>query len=217
MAASGPEAAHVAWKERIVKRRTPWAVYLWPGLAQIWHGGGWLGLAAAIGAAVALNAALLGSFGWSELIAAGGRKVLWVVVGSVWSASAVFSATWSRRRELSGRHDTAEDAFCEALDYYLVGNYFQAERLLAELLGRNPRDLDARLMLATLLRRTRRFDEAAGHLSQLTKFEGVEKWDLEIQRERELLAQARTKRSDPVEENAPPNPIGSSAQRKHAA
>ena len=43
-------------------------------------------------------------------------------------------------------------------------------------------------MLATVLRHTGRFDEAAKQLDQLVCFDGAEKWELEIQKERELLS-----------------------------
>ncbi len=48
-------------------RRTPWIVYTWPGLPQIWHQGSWFGLIIAVFAAGLLNFALLAGFGFSEL------------------------------------------------------------------------------------------------------------------------------------------------------
>jgi hypothetical protein len=47
-------------------------------------------------------------------------------------------------------------------------------------------------MLATVMRRTGRLEEAAGQLDTLCRFEGSEKWGLEIQQERQRLAEART-------------------------
>ena len=76
------------------------------------------------------------------------------------------------------------------MEYYLRGDYFQAERLLGNLLREDSRDLEARLMLATLLRHTGRTDEAAAELNVLVRLEGAGKWELEIQRERELLREA---------------------------
>ena len=74
----------------------------------------------------------------------------------------------------------------------MKGDYYQAEHVLEGLLRRNLRDVDARLMLATLLRHTGRLDEAAGQLDTLARFEGAGKWELEMRRERELLAEAKT-------------------------
>lgn len=77
-----------------------------------------------------------------------------------------------------------------AVEHYLKGDYHQAEQLFRKLLGKNQRDLDSRLMLATLLRRTKRFEYATEELDSLAKLEGSEKWELEIARERKLVAEA---------------------------
>jgi len=73
------------------------------------------------------------------------------------------------------------------LDRYLQADWFESERALRRLLEENPRDLDAGLMLATLLRRTGRPGEAERELDRIERFDGSEKWELEIRRERELL------------------------------
>ena len=64
--------------------------------------------------------------------------------------------------------------------------------MLEGLLRRNLRDLDARLMLATLLRHTGRLDEADATTRHAGAIEGAGKWELEMRRERELLAEAKT-------------------------
>jgi hypothetical protein len=46
-------------------------------------------------------------------------------------------------------------------------------------------------MLATLLRHTSRYDAAEQHLDTLVRFEGAQKWQWEIQQEREWLAAAK--------------------------
>jgi hypothetical protein len=60
------------------------------------------------------------------------------------------------------------------------------------LLAENTRDLEARLMLAGLMRRTSRFEEAKKQLDQLERFEGAEKWEREIAREWEYLAEKKS-------------------------
>jgi thioredoxin-like negative regulator of GroEL len=118
-----------------------------------------------------------------------------------WPAAALFSAAWLRRQAAKERTDpveAGEATFEEAQEHYLKGNWFEAERVLGILLRRNTRDLEARLMLATLYRHTRRFDEAARQLDSLGRCEGAEKWEWEICRERELLAEARTEGDSPV-------------------
>jgi hypothetical protein len=171
-------------------RRMPWIIRLWPGLPQLWSCGSWAGLALAFGSAVLLNLLLLVSFGWSELIGQNWRMILWIALGGVWAMAAVWSVQWSVQPTMARNPDLQKDAFVEALDHYLKGDYYQAEQVLGDLLLQNLRDLDARLMLATLLRHTGRLDEAVQQLDTLARFEGADKWALEMRQERELLTAA---------------------------
>jgi predicted Zn-dependent protease len=122
-----------------------------------------------------------------------------------WGVSAGFSAWWNRRHE-ARRADPEADRFDQALDGYLKGNWIEAERLLGGLLRRDDRDVDARLMLATLLRHTRRFDEATRELNRLVRLEGAQKWALEIRREGELLTGARRRAASENTEKTPGKP-----------
>ena len=72
-------------------------------------------------------------------------------------------------------------------------------------------------MLATLMRHTERFDEATRQLDRLVRIEGAEKCEMEIRRERELLAETEKTIDSPVEELASRDPTGPAARRKHAA
>jgi hypothetical protein len=176
-------------------RRMRWIAYLWPGLPQLWTYGSWAGLVVAIGTALGLDLLLLVSFGWSELISPSLRNTLWAAFGGFWVGAAIWSAKQCRHRVAAASPDPKKDEFAEALDYYLKGDYYQTEHLLEGLLRRNLRDLDARLMLATLLRHTGRYDEARQQLDTLARFEGADKWQWEMQQERELLAAAKTERA----------------------
>ena len=176
-------------------RRMPWTLYLWPGLPQIWMHGNWSGLVLALGAAGLLDVLLLVSFGWTELIGQNLRNSLWAILVVAWIAAIVWSKKQCRRQAVVASPEREEDSFHQALDHYLKGDNYQAEQILEGLLRRNIRDLDARLMLATLLRRAGRLDEATRHLDTLVRFEGAEKWELEIQEERELLSEARTEKA----------------------
>jgi hypothetical protein len=180
-------------------RKMPWVMYLWPGLPQLWMWGHWTGLVTAVVAAAILDLLLLGSFGWSELFAGHMRTAVWATAVVAWSLAVAWSARRCRRQIAATSHEPGTDTFSEALNYYLKGDYFQTERLLEVLLRVNARDLDARLMLATLMRRTGRFDEAAKQLDALVRFDGVAKWQLEIEHEREQLAEAKTRNVVPAE------------------
>lgn len=213
-------------------RRTPWIVYTWPGLPQIWQQGSWFGLIIAILAAGLLNLALLAGFGFSELVAANVRMGLWAAVGVIWSVSAALSYVWVRRQaalqkkrlrrratqEAATGEETPDEAtFSRATEQYLKGDWFEAERLWGVLLKVDPRDLDARLMLATLFRHTKRLDEAAEQLTMLERFEGAEAWELEIRRERELLLEACENTSEQTEQEATANSADPPADEIRAA
>jgi hypothetical protein len=180
-------------------RKMPWAIYLWPGLPQLWRHGSWSALLVAVGAAALLNLMIVASFGWAELIDSGVRNILWGSLGIFWFIAVIISAVQSRRNQSPDALASSEDPFSQVLDLYLKGDYYKVECILHELLGKNVRDLDARLLLATLLRHTRRIDEAQEQLDQLSRFEGAGKWELEIERERELLAEAKKNSKDKPE------------------
>ena len=121
------------------------------------------------------------------------RKTVWASLAVAWCVAAIVSA-------VKLRHDAAKDEagergnpFGQAVDLYLKGDYYQVERILHNLLRENDRDLDARMMLATIMRHTGRLDEAWKQLDQLVCFDGADKWELEIERERDLLSQANNK------------------------
>jgi hypothetical protein len=188
-------------------RKMPWVMYLWPGLPQLWLYGAWTGLVTAVSAATILDLLLLSSFGWSDLIASKLRTVLWLVFGLLWTVAAVWSARWCRKWQAVTNNKAGTDVFSEIWTYYLRGDYFQAEHLLAALLQVNTRDLDARLLLATLMRHTGRMDEASQQLDILERFEGVAKWQLEIEHERKLLAEAKNQQprvEEPAETSEEP-------------
>jgi thioredoxin-like negative regulator of GroEL len=81
-----------------------------------------------------------------------------------------------------------EDLFNAAQNEYLKGNWYEAEVALNRLLDGNILDVEARLMLASLLRRTGRGDEAATQLARLSRTDGAERWRLEIARLKQHIA-----------------------------
>lgn len=176
-------------------RRTTWPLYLWPGLPQLWLDGAWSALGLAIGSGLLLNLLVLSTFLWVELLA--GRVLLagWLVLAVLWagSATASYHVQQSRKREPAG--GSAEDLFREAQSEYLRGNWFIAETILSRLVDHNPRDLEARLLLASMLRRTKRYKEATDHLARLERLDGAIKWQQEIAVERDRL----NSRNNPAE------------------
>lgn len=170
--------------------RLPRISSLWPGLPQLWIAGEWSGLALAVGFACLVNLLLLTSLHWTEWLDTGLKIAGWTAVGVLWCASAVSGWRWMARREQTAARGGEQDLFPRALGEYLKGNWYEAEVTCHELLRRSAGDVEARLLLATLLRRNRRFSEARGQLDQLTRLEAAAAWEAEIAQEYERLADA---------------------------
>lgn len=170
--------------------RIPRQCCLWPGLPQLWIAGDWSGLALAVGFACLVNLLLLTSLHWTEWLDAGLKIAGWTAVSVLWCASAVSGWRWMSRQKQSATRAGEQDLFPRALGEYLKGNWYEAEVACHELLRRAAGDVEARLLLATLLRRTRRFPEARGQLEQLTRLDAAAAWEAEIASEYERLSEA---------------------------
>ena len=180
----------------------PWATRMWPGSPRIWSLGSWSGLAQAVGFAFLVNLAVLGSFCWIELLPSGVLTLTWLAIGLLWLGSALFSC-----RSDGGNRSEADNAgeievFSEAIEHYLGGNWYETQRVLGSLLRRNPRDMEAGLMWATVLRHTDRLHEAHEQLDRLERFNGHHRWGMEIRHERELLKRLWQEKSENTAEKS---------------
>ncbi|MGE0606280.1 MAG: tetratricopeptide repeat protein [Pirellulales bacterium] len=165
-----------------------WIDSLWPGLPTLWRGD-LSGFAPAAAFAALLNAALVSTFIWTEMAGTGVRWGAWSVVAlsmlaSVWATRR--SARKPRPQDFAGQGDL----FPAAINEYLQGNWVLAEQQLQKMLAAWPEDLEARLMLATVWRRTGRREDAQKGLSALCQLDGAVKWSREIRIEMRLLEQA---------------------------
>ena len=167
-------------------RALSWALCVWPGLPQLWQRGSWTGLAVAVFSGALLNATLIASFVWTGLLGNLGLTACWAAVALLWGGSALVAGVLGYTGQAL-EVDPATDLYPRAINEYLGGNWFEAEALCVRILQLDAGDVDARLMQATVYRHTGRHEEARQKLSELTRLEGVAKWELEIQRELELL------------------------------
>ncbi|MCC9604922.1 tetratricopeptide repeat protein [Blastopirellula sp. JC732] len=129
------------------------------------------------------------------------------------------SAGWSIYRVARGGYqpldESVEALFHAAQNEYLQGQWHQAEATLLRLLSREPRDAEARLMLATLYRHTQRYDAALEAIAKLTKLDAAGRWWAEIQRERRLLADRMADESEPDESEPDPSPSASNQEAEN--
>lgn len=186
-----------------VRGRMPKVACLWPGLPQLWMRGAWSGLALALGFTVLVNVLLMATLVWTEWFRFGLLAAGWTAVGALWVASACASLGWLGASQDPAGVDDGESLFREAQTHYMKGNWFEAETLLNQRLGRNGRDAEASLMLATLKRHTGRLDESLAQLERLERLESAVFWRQEIARERWLIARAREEQDEQADEAEP--------------
>jgi hypothetical protein len=145
---------------------------------------------------VALNIALLATLGGGESLPVRASPpaaiVAWLLVLSLWAIG-----IWRERPGAAGlvaaenpaQQAELEAAFVEAQHEYLRGHWLEAELLVARLLNANPHDIEARLLLASIQRRTLRLDQATATLGRLEVDAGAAKWLTEIAAERSQIEQ----------------------------
>lgn len=165
----------------------------WPGLPGLWFRGRTSSLLVAIGFAILLNLALVSSFLWPWSLGETFPVVAWPMILLIWSTSSwvayrqipdLMAAPTSEKVASPERPDTL---FIQAQREYLGGHWEEAETLLERQIRRQPRDVEARLLLATMLRHSRRLAEAEQQLAETLKFDESIEWKFEIDRERQLI------------------------------
>ena len=157
---------------------------LWPGLPQLWLRGCWWGLSYAVTFTVLVNFVLAATFLWSNWVGWGIVAIGWFGAFSIWFVFASISVWYSSR--LDGEQ-TNDLPYREAQQKYLSRDWLEAEAILEKLLRRDSLDVDAHMMMATIYRRTNRWDQSRRVFRTLEGIEHSRKWQLEIQQERELI------------------------------
>ena len=164
----------------------------WPGLPQLWLRGQWSGLAIAWFFALLVNGAIGWSFLWPGRIPAASIVALWTLVGGLWCLS-----LWRTQRRFeeivpSPAGPGIEALFLTAQTQYLQGSWGEAEKLAHRILDQQPDDVETRLLLAALQRRTGRWSQARQSLRELQQWDAARHWREEIQQEWRRVDQAAT-------------------------
>ena len=171
-------------------RAVSMATCLWPGLARLWYQGEWRSLVWAVLFAAVVNFLLVTTFLWPHWVPGILSWIGWPCVVVVWSVSVIQAL---RSREELQRSVPRVDVglFIQAQHEYLKGHWFEAEATLQRLLAQSHGDVPSLLLLATLYRRTKRFDEAAAQLLRLERLEHAYIWGCELEAERKLIARGQ--------------------------
>ena len=157
--------------------------WLWPGLRRVWYDGDFSSLAVALAFAALLNLVVWASFVRGDAFSPAWRLAAWVSLAVFWVLGLGAGA-----RPQSATGDGAQtpnhlDLFIRAQSQYLRGHWVEAQTLLEELIRRDPGDVEAHLLLASVHRRARRIDLSRRQLRQVQDCPGAAKWRFEIGRE----------------------------------
>jgi len=195
-----------------------WTAYLWPGLPLLWNRGSWAGLAVAVGFTVIANGLLLATLVYTEWLTDNVRRIGLGVLAVVWLLSwwqsrgeRVHGSTGATEEPLAegSRSDPLaeqrDEWFREAQHRYLENDWVATEQLLLKLLKQDARDVESRLMLATLWRHQGRGEEALRQLDRLERLEAASSWKYEIKAEREAIAGTRSDDSAEINDNLDDN------------
>lgn len=163
---------------------------LWPGLLNLWNRGELYSLFVALLFASLLNLALISTLIWEEWLAGWLTRSLWLIVAgaSLWSFVASTFFDYRLRETLSKAE--SDRLLKVAQRDYLRGDYLEAEAGLHRILASGREDIEAALLLASVMRRTGRRRQAADCLDRMARFERASVWAMEIQQERTKLGEA---------------------------
>lgn len=166
----------------------------WPGLPWLWLRGSAAGLVLATAFAVVIDTAILTTFIWTELVDLQVAVGLWTAAAAIWIVATVSAVSAFPPALPSGRDATVDAMFIAARDAYLSRDWLSAESKLRAALELAPTDGEVQLLLATLLRRVGRLDEAREAIQKLSRSDAGAPWRSAIVRELDLLGR-RTERS----------------------
>ena len=171
-------------------------LFLWPGSTGALRHGLWKHLGVAVFFGIICQLAIFLNFYWIDFLSSFAR---FCVVGGVVTSWLFLSAAASsdlKRYEKMLDVDSSGEAFLEAQTQYLCGNWFETECCLKNLLKKNPYDVEAILLKATLYRHLRRFAEARKTLAELEKIDASLYWREEIDLEKRNIVEDENEPDD---------------------
>ncbi len=192
----------------------------WPGLTRAWWRGSLPSLFVAVGFGWGLCLLMLATFVWPTWSPFPWMVTLgWLGMLGYWLVETLRNHWQLGQIQADAGPVAGDDRFTQAQREYLRGNWFEAESLLHALLTDTPRDAEAHLLLASVLRRSRRWNAAFRRLDQLELLDTSARWRFEIRRERDLIARQQqeflSKESDSSStENVGVEPVAAESEDK---
>ena len=126
----------------------------------------------------------------TKLMGLGGLAILWLGGwwrNRLWRTSETTLAESTDVVTTRQEQEQRNQLFREAQQLYLQNDWLRTEQLLLKLLKQDARDVESRLMLATLWRHQGRTVEALRQLDRLERLEAAHRWRYEIDALRRAL------------------------------
>jgi tetratricopeptide (TPR) repeat protein len=154
-------------------------------------------LALAVGFTALANLLAVTALVWTEWLPSRLKWIGGAALAVIWLLAWIESrADWRRWLSEWSEDETqpagdasqlSDEWFRDAQRAYLAGDWVLAEKTLLKLLKQEPRDAEARLLLATLWRHEGRTEAAGRELDRLERLETAAPWEYEIACERERI------------------------------
>lgn len=172
------------------------AINCWPGWREAWQHGSFRGMLIAWTFSTLLCLAWLATFLWPALMGTWERRFLWGVILCAAITTVLLRAAQSLGRANKTIRGCPAQEFLKAQENYLLENYFEAETILAPFskpseVSDEELDIEAALLLATIYRRTHRFDLAIDLVDHLLRLERADGWHEELQQERRIAIERK--------------------------
>ncbi len=166
-------------------------LWFWPGGLSVWRKGDFHALALAILFGIFLNIACLGSFVWTEWISPLWLVSIWTGLGLAVVGAGVQSTLWTTGRKSGLSIEERTRTLCQSQEFYLQGNYFEAEQLLRKNLLSSEDDSESLLLLVSVLRRTGRAEDALEWIDHAMRREVAARWQTEFLHEKQQCIRAQ--------------------------
>jgi hypothetical protein len=159
----------------------------WPGSLPAWRDGDLRGLFIAIAFGAGLSIAWIASTVWPLWLSPIRLGLLWGLLGTIACVSMTFCAIHgylSPYRTFTGCPDAR---LLQAQAHYLRAEYFEAEKILSPFCRVSQCDVEAALLVASILRRTERYQASIEMLDRIALLDRARSWLEEIEQEKRIV------------------------------
>ncbi|MBM3967281.1 MAG: hypothetical protein FJ308_19790 [Planctomycetes bacterium] len=165
----------------------------WPGTLAAWRLGEARSLLIAIAFGLILCTAWVGTTIWPMWLDGWKIGALWTLVAAGSLLSCAHNAMAGLLSRPKNHPGCPIDQWTLAQEHYLQANYFEAERILLPFAFGKSTDVEAGLLLSSIMRRTERYQQSVELLDQLALLDDAWKWHEEIAKEKRLSLQQKVR------------------------